>query len=37
MSDSDVDSLLGGGDLDWFLFDTKKDPLRDKTPGELVN
>ena len=37
IDDDDVDELVGGADLDWFLF----DPLLDLTPGrkdeELVN
>ena len=34
--DRDVDTLLGG-DLDWFFFTPKKDILKGKSSGELVN
>ena len=35
--DSGVDSLMGGGDADWFLYDAKKDKLKDKGAGDLLN
>jgi Ca2+-binding RTX toxin-like protein len=35
--DSEVDLLMGGGDVDWFLFDVKKDGSKDKTASEPLN
>ena len=36
-ADNDVDTLVGGSDLDWFIFDLKKDKAKDRTQGELLN
>lgn len=35
--DQGVDTLMGGNDLDWFLYDTKRDKVQDKKSGELTN
>jgi Ca2+-binding RTX toxin-like protein len=35
--DGDVDTLMGGGDSDWFLFDTSRDKVKDKTSSDLLN
>ena len=32
--DSDVDLLMGGGDVDWFFLQAKKDKSKDKTEAE---
>jgi Ca2+-binding RTX toxin-like protein len=34
--DQDVDSLMGGSDLDWFLFATRRDKIRDKAVGDAT-
>jgi hypothetical protein len=35
--DSSVDTLMGAGDLDWFLLDTQRDKASDKAQGDVVN
>lgn len=35
--DTAIDKLLGGGDLDWYWSDLKKDKITGKVTGEAVN
>jgi VCBS repeat-containing protein len=35
--DTTIDKLLGGGDLDWYWSDLKKDKITGKAAGETVN
>jgi Ca2+-binding RTX toxin-like protein len=36
-NDSDVDTLMGGADLDWFLVNPKQDKLKDKSAVDRLN
>jgi len=36
-NDSDVDTLMGRADADWFFFDTSRDKLKDKASADVVN
>jgi VCBS repeat-containing protein len=37
LNDASVDTLIGSGDTDWFMLDTKKDKVKDAIFGELYN
>jgi ELWxxDGT repeat protein/VCBS repeat-containing protein len=37
LNDAGVDTLIGNGDIDWFMLEGKKDKLKDAIFGELFN
>jgi VCBS repeat-containing protein len=37
LNDASVDTLIGNGDFDWFMFDGKKDKVKDLLRGEPFN